>query len=211
MDKLWKFASNAERFELKDIVAALDEIQVKFTALGEEGDSRLSWTDFQEIRADKKKLQKQLEDAIRQHQAELADARKRPSDENKLCFTELFCINVPSFGGIATGFLILGLLLGIFCGCRCDVSRLLDCCYCCCPARRSANLEAAEDIEIVIQDNDDVEKEEPALDDTDANGSLDDDRDDDKREKLLQNDSSTKSLPMADDAGINNKDDSSDG
>ena len=42
MDKLWKFASNAERFELKDIVAALDEIQVKFTALGEEGDSRLS-------------------------------------------------------------------------------------------------------------------------------------------------------------------------
>ena len=41
MDKLWKFASNAERFELKDIVAALDEIQVKFTALEEEGDSRL--------------------------------------------------------------------------------------------------------------------------------------------------------------------------
>ena len=36
MDKLWKFASNAERFELKDIVAALDEIQVKFTALEEE-------------------------------------------------------------------------------------------------------------------------------------------------------------------------------
>ena len=28
MDKLWQFASNADSFELKDIVAALDEIQV---------------------------------------------------------------------------------------------------------------------------------------------------------------------------------------
>ena len=28
MDKLWKFANNAESFELKDIEAALSEIQV---------------------------------------------------------------------------------------------------------------------------------------------------------------------------------------
>ena len=30
MEKLWKFASNAESFELKDIEAALSEIQVIF-------------------------------------------------------------------------------------------------------------------------------------------------------------------------------------
>ena len=30
MAKLWEFASNAPKFELKDIEAALDEIQVDF-------------------------------------------------------------------------------------------------------------------------------------------------------------------------------------
>ena len=30
MDKLWNFASTAENFELKDIVAALNEIQVDY-------------------------------------------------------------------------------------------------------------------------------------------------------------------------------------
>jgi len=151
MDKLWKFASNAESFELKDIEAALSEIQ--------------------EILEEKQSLEGQLEEAERKREEA---ERRRPgqlaSEENKICLVgDSFCLNVPSFGGISTGIFILGLVLGLLCGCKCDTSRLCSLLNCCCPAsaRASADPQGAEDINININidDDDDTEEEKLALKD----------------------------------------------
>jgi len=146
MAKLWEFASNAPKFELKDIEAALDEIQT-------------------------------LIEEKRTLKEELADAKRRPPgalNENQLCLGLLGCINVPSFGGISTGLLLLGVVLGLICGCQ--GSKLCDWLLCCCPKRcwnccpdgaKPAALRAPEDqdqvIKITIGDGDDSEEEKRDL------------------------------------------------
>ena len=164
MDKLWKFASNAESFELKDIEAALSEIQVFYSVLLHE-----MYTDLQEILEAKQTLEGQLEEAERKRaEAEQRRPGSLSGEENKICLVgESFCLNVPSFGGISTGIFILGLVLGLVCGCKCDTSRLCSIFNCCCPAgaRAAADPPAAEDINININidDDDDTEEEKQAL------------------------------------------------
>ena len=162
MDKLWKFASNAESFELKDIEAALSEIQVVFC-----WHTNCIFIDLQEILEAKQTLEGQLEEAERKR-AEAERRRPGPGEENKICLVgDSFCLNVPSFGGISTGIFILGLVLGLVCGCKCDTSRLCSLFNCCCPAtaRASADPQGAEDINININidDDDDAEEETQAL------------------------------------------------
>ena len=113
MDKLWRFTSSVDSFELKDIEAALSEIQV---TLGREKEC---FIEYQEILEEKETLEVQLEEAERKR----AEAERRRSDqsslENKICLVgDSFCLNVPSFGGISTGIFILGLVLGLLCGCK---------------------------------------------------------------------------------------------
>ena len=113
MDKLWRFTSSVDSFELKDIEAALSEIQV---TLGREKECLI---EHQEILEEKETLEVQLEEAERKR----AEAERRRSDqsseENKICLVgDSFCLNVPSFGGISTGIFILGLVLGLLCGCK---------------------------------------------------------------------------------------------
>ena len=162
MDKLWKFASNAESFELKDIEAALSEIQV------------ILWLsrkciETQEILEAKQTLEGQWEEAERKRaEAERRRPGQMSGEENKICLVgDSFCLNVPSFGGISTGIFILGLVLGLVCGCKCDTSRLCSLFNCCCPAgaRASADPQGAEDINININidDDDDAEEEKQAL------------------------------------------------
>ena len=81
----------------------------------------------------------------------------------------LGCINLPGFGGISTGLVILGIGLGLICGCQ--GSKLCDMLLCCCPKRcwqccpesaKPAALRAPEDdqdIEITIGVGDDSEEE----------------------------------------------------
>ena len=174
MDKLWKFASTAESFELKDIEAALSEIQVTFLVMFMKYWMRRKHEmciNIQEILEEKQTLEGQLEEAERKR----AEAeRRRPgqlsSEENKICLVgDSFCLNVPSFGGISTGIFILGLVLGLLCGCKCDTSRLCSLFNCCCPAttRASADPQGAEDINININidDDNDAEEEKQALKD----------------------------------------------
>ena len=144
MEKLWAFSMNAESFELKDIEAALSEIQVN---------ALWSWVknyiiDFQEMLEEKKTLEGQLEEAERRRaEAERGRAEGR-SEENKICLVgDSFCLNVPSFGGVSTGIFLLGVVLGLVCGCRCDTSRLCNIFNCCCPASARAG---SDDIIIMI-------------------------------------------------------------
>jgi hypothetical protein len=64
---------------------------------------------------------------------------KAAAEGNKLCLGpgDSFCLNVPSFGGISGGLLVLGIILGLaagcFCGGRCQVDPCLLC-KCCCPS-----------------------------------------------------------------------------
>ena len=125
--------------------------------------------DLQEILEEKQTLEGQLEEAERKR----AEAeRRRPGqlsgDENKICLVgDSFCLNLPSFGGISTGIFILGLVLGLVFGCKCDTSRLCSLFNCCCPARAraTADPQGAEDINININidDDDDAEEEKQAL------------------------------------------------
>ena len=107
---------------------------------------------------------------------ELADAKRRPPgalNENQLCLGLLGCINVPSFGGISTGLLLLGVVLGLICGCQ--GSKICDWLLCCCPKRcwnccpdgaKPAALRAPEDdqdIKITIGDGDNSEEEKRDL------------------------------------------------
>jgi len=186
MDKLWQFASNADSFELKDIVAALDEIQI--------------W-------------KKKLEESERRRAADLVLAEK--SKPNKLCVLgeNLGCINLPSFGGISTGILLLGLGLGLFCGCQSSrLCNIFECCFRCCPERRRvADLQAPEDddqdinVHITIDDDNDSEEEKQDSDekqdlkDDTIEGQKDinvnitiDDGNDSKEEKQDLKDDSTK-------------------
>ena len=126
---------------------------------------------IQEILEEKQTLEGQLEEAERKREEA---ERRRPgqlsSEENKICLVgDSFCLNVPSFGGISTGIFILGLVLGLLCGCKCDTSRLCSLFNCCCPAsaRASADPQGAEDINININidDDDDTEEEKQALKD----------------------------------------------
>ena len=84
---------------------------------------------------EKKTLEDQLEEAERRRaEAEKGRAEGR-SEENKICLLgDSFCLNVPSFGGVSTGIFLLGVVLGLVCGCRCDTSRLCSIFNCCCPA-----------------------------------------------------------------------------
>ena len=157
MAKLWEFASNAPKFELKDIEAALDEIQVNFFL-------------FMLFLHCIFHLQTLIEEK-RTLKEELADAKRRPPgalNENQLCLGLLGCINVPSFGGISTGLLLLGVVLGLICGCQ--GSKLCDWLLCCCPKRcwqccpdgaKPAALRA--DIKITIGDGDNSEEEKRDL------------------------------------------------
>jgi len=144
MEKLWAFSMNAESFELKDIEAALSEIQ--------------------EMLEEKRTLEGQLEEAERRRaEAERGRAEGR-SEENKICLVgDSFCLNVPSFGGVSTGIFLLGVVLGLVCGCRCDTSRLCSIFNCCCPASARAGSDGlgADDINININvdDDDDSEKQ----------------------------------------------------
>ena len=88
---------------------------------------------------EKKTLEDQLEEAERRRaEAERGRAQGR-SEENKICLVgDSFCLNVPSFGGVSTGIFLLGVVLGLVCGCRCDTSRLCSIFNCCCPASARA-------------------------------------------------------------------------
>ena len=88
---------------------------------------------------EKKSLEAQLEEAERRRaEAERGRAEGR-SEENKICLVgDSFCLNVPSFGGVSTGIFLLGVVLGLVCGCRCDTSRLCNIFNCCCPASARA-------------------------------------------------------------------------
>ena len=88
---------------------------------------------------EKKSLEDQLEEAVRRRaEAERGRAEGR-SEENKICLVGVsFCLNVPSFGGVSTGIFLLGVVLGLVCGCRCDTSRLCSIFNCCCPASARA-------------------------------------------------------------------------
>ena len=130
---------------------------------------RCTYINIQEILEEKQTLEGQLEEAERKREEA---ERRRPgqlsSEENKICLVgDSFCLNVPSFGGISTGIFILGLVLGLLCGCKCDTSRLCSLFNCCCPAsaRASADPQGAEDINININidDDDDTEEEKLAL------------------------------------------------
>jgi len=145
MAKLWEFASNAPKFELKDIEAALDEIQMKDI-------------EIQTLIEEKKTLKEELAGPVKQ--------------QNQLCMGLLGCITVPSFGGISTGLLLLGVVLGLICGCQ--GSKICDWLLCCCPKRcwqccpdgaKPAALRAPEDdqdikIKITIGDNSEEEKQD---------------------------------------------------
>merc|ERR1719237_539071 len=91
MDKLWKFANKAKRFELKDIKIALSEIE---------------------------KLESELKNEKRKAQDLRLDEEKKK--ENKICLLgdNLGCIQLPGLGGISTGIFILGVVLGSICGCQ---------------------------------------------------------------------------------------------
>jgi len=151
MDKLWKFASEAERFELKDIKIALSEIE---------------------------KLESELKNEKRKAQDLRLDEEKKK--ENKICLLgdNLGCIQLPGLGGISTVIFILGVVLGSICGCQgskfCDM--LLCCCptrcWQCCPERaKPAALRAPADedqditINITVGDDDDSEEEKQDLKD----------------------------------------------
>ena len=97
---------------------------------------------------EKKTLEDQLEEAERRRaEAERGRAEGR-SEENKICLLgDSFCLNVPSFGGVSTGIFLLGVVLGLVCGCRCDTSRLCSIFNCCCPASARAG---SDDIIIVF-------------------------------------------------------------
>ena len=97
---------------------------------------------------EKKTLEDQLEEAERRRaEAERGRAEGR-SEENKICLVGVsFCLNVPSFGGVSTGIFLLGVVLGLVCGCRCDTSRLCSIFNCCCPASARAG---SDDIIIVF-------------------------------------------------------------
>jgi len=121
--------------------------------------------DFQEMLEEKKTLEGQLEEAERRRaEAERGRAEGR-SEENKICLVgDSFCLNVPSFGGVSTGIFLLGVVLGLVCGCRCDTSRLCNIFNCCCPASARAGSDGlkADDINININvddDDDDSEKQ----------------------------------------------------
>ena len=113
---------------------------------------------------EKKTLEDQLEEAERRRaEAERGRAKGR-SEENKICLLgDSFCLNVPSFGGVSTGIFLLGVVLGLVCGCRCDTSRLCSIFNCCCPvsARAGSDGLGADDINININvdDDDDSEKQ----------------------------------------------------
>ena len=78
------------------------------------------YIDLQEILEAKQTLEGQLEEAERKRaEAERRRPGKLAGDENKICLVgDSFCLNVPSFGGISTGIFILGLVLGLLCGCK---------------------------------------------------------------------------------------------
>ena len=104
-----------------------------------------------------------LEDALRKRE------RRRPERG----YNPPPCIHLPGFGGISTGLLLLGVGLGLICGCQ--GSKLCDMLLCCCPARcwqccperaKPAALRAPEDdqdIEITIGDGNDSEEEKRDL------------------------------------------------
>jgi len=143
MDKLWDIASKAEPFELKDIKAALSDIEL-------------------------------LKDKLAEERRKSKDLK---ADENKICLLgdNMGCVHLPGFGGISTGILLLGVGLGLICGCQ--GSKLCDMLLCCCPARcwqccperaKPAALRAPEDdqdIEITIGEGDHSEEDKQDLKD----------------------------------------------
>merc|ERR1712210_184568 len=110
-----------------------------------------------------------LKDKLAEERRKSKDLR---ADENKICLLgdNMGCVHLPSFGGISTGILLLGVGLGLLCGCQ--GSRLCDClffcfpprCWQCCPDRAKPKAlrapEDDQDIEITVGDPRDHSEEE---------------------------------------------------
>ena len=127
---------------------------------------------LQQLEKEKKSLANELERAKKKRLADLIAEK-----DNQICLfgDNVGCVNLPGIGGISTGLLLLGLGLGILCGCYgsrcCDI---LKCCLPCCKQNKSADLQAPEDyqdindVNITIDDgNDPVREEEEKQDDDD--------------------------------------------
>ena len=114
-----------------------------------------------------------MEDSERRRAAALVLAEK--SKPNKLCLLgeNMGCINLPSFYGTTSGILILGLCIGVFCGCQSSrLCNIFECCFRCCPERRRvADLQAPDEddqdinVHITIDDGNDSEEEKQDLKD----------------------------------------------
>ena len=82
-----------------------------------EEDSKI---ELQEILEVKNSLEVRLaEEKKRRIEAEKTQSAESRGTENKMCLSgDNLCITVPSFSGISTGILIIGLVLGLICGCQ---------------------------------------------------------------------------------------------
>ena len=82
-----------------------------------EEDSKI---ELQEILEVKNSLEVRLaEEKKRRIEAEKTQSAESRGTENKMCLSgDNLCITVPSFSGISTGILIIGLVLGLVCGCQ---------------------------------------------------------------------------------------------
>ena len=82
-----------------------------------EEDSKI---ELQEIIEVKNSLEVRFaEEKKRRIKAEKTKSAESRGTENKMCLSgDNLCITVPSFSGISTGILIIGLVLGLVCGCQ---------------------------------------------------------------------------------------------
>ena len=82
-----------------------------------EEDSKI---ELQEILEVKNSLEVRLaEEKKRRIEAEKTQSAESRGTENKMCLSgDNLCITVPSFSGISTAILIIGLVLGLVCGCQ---------------------------------------------------------------------------------------------
>ena len=107
-------------------------------------------------------------------------------EENKICLfgDNIGCVTLPGIGGISTGLLLLGLGLGILCGCygsRC--CNILTCCFPCC-FRKSADLQAPEDYQDINDVNITIDNDKDSVCDEEEKQDNDDPICDEEKQDL---------------------------